>query len=88
VICFLIHFLVPVIAVFTKFDQFRFNVEMRLEDEGYEEPSRDLVNATVQTRLETEYIGAIQGQSRHVVLGGKSTVNDGVYGSNIIVRHA
>jgi len=74
VISFPIYLLVPIIAVFTKFDQFKFNVEMRLEDEGYEEPSQDLVDATVQKRLETEYIGAIEGQPRHVVLDGKSTV--------------
>jgi hypothetical protein len=80
--------LVPIIAVFTKFDQFKFDVEMRLVDEGCEEPSQDLVDATVQERLETEYIGAIQGQPRHVVLDGKSTVNDSVYCSNNIVRNA
>ena len=87
-ICLLIHLLVPIIAVFTKFDQFKFNVEIRLEDEGYEEPSQDLVDATVQKRLETEYIGAIEGQPRYVVLDGKSTVSDGVYYSNNIVRNA
>jgi len=88
VICLLIHLLVPIIAVFTKFDQFKFNVEIRLEDEGFEEPSQDLVDATVQKRLETEYIGAIEGQPRYVVLDGKSTVSDGVYYSNNIVRNA
>ena len=87
-ICLLIHVLVPIIAVFTKFDQFKFNVEMRLEDEGYDEPSQDLVDATVRERLETEYIGAIQGQPRHVVLDGKSTVSDGIYYSKDIVRNA
>ncbi len=79
--------LVPIIAVFTKFDQFKFNVEMRLEDDGYEDPSQDLVDATVQKRLKTEYIGAIQGQPRYVILDGKTTVNDSVR-SNNIVRNA
>ena len=50
---------VPVIAVFTKFDQFKRNIKMQLEDEGRE----------LETQFETEvegvfdryYLGSLSG---------------------------
>jgi hypothetical protein len=50
-------FQVPVIAVFTKFDQFRRNIRMKLEDEGRDQET-DL-NAEVETFFNQRYLASL-----------------------------
>jgi len=49
-------FQVPVIAVFTKFDQFRHNIRMKLEDEG----GMDL-NTEVENIFNQHYLARLNG---------------------------
>ncbi len=88
-ICFwelLIHLLVPIIAVFTKFDQFKFIVEMGLEDDGYEDPTQDLIDNTAQKQFDKTY-SVIQCRPSYVILDGR-TAAIGVHCSNNIARNA
>lgn len=57
---------------------------MRLEDEGHQDPTQHLIDSVVQERFEKEYIGALRGRPRHVLLEGKngSRIGD-VYRSNV-----
>ena len=53
------HFQVPVIAVFTKYDQFKRDIKMKLEDEG-----RDLEmdpNAEVENMFNQHYLAGLNG---------------------------
>jgi len=52
-------FPVPVIAVFTKYDQFKHDIKMRLEDEGYD-PEMDL-NAKVENIFNQHYLASLNG---------------------------
>jgi len=52
-------FQVPVIAVFTKFDQFRRNIRMELEDEGGD-PGTDL-NTKVENMFNQRYLARLNG---------------------------
>lgn len=57
---------------------------MRLEDEGHQDPTQDLIDTIVQERFEKEYIGALRGRPRHVLLEGKTVSRiDDVYFSNV-----
>ena len=49
-------FQVPVIAVFTKFDQFRHNIRMKLEDEG-----RMDLNTEVENIFKQHYLARLNG---------------------------
>ena len=53
-------FLVPVIAVFTKFDQFKRNIKMKLQDnlEGHD-PEIHLVKAEVESVFDRYYLGSL-----------------------------
>jgi hypothetical protein len=52
-------FQVSVIAVFTKYDQFRRNVKMKLEDEG-RDPETDL-DTEVENVFDRYYLGSLSG---------------------------
>ena len=52
-------FQVPAIAVFTKFDQFRRNVKMKLEDEGRDRET-DL-DAEVDSVFKEHYLAGLNG---------------------------
>jgi hypothetical protein len=52
-------FPVPVIAVFTKYDQFKRNIKMKLEDEG-RDPGIDL-NAEVENIFKQHYLASLNG---------------------------
>ena len=52
-------FQVPVIAVFTKYDQFKYDVEMRLEDEGRDQ-EMDL-NTEVENVFNQHYLANLDG---------------------------
>ena len=50
-------FQVPVVAVFTKFDQFKHDIRMNLEDEG-----RDMdINAEVENIFNEHYLACLNG---------------------------
>jgi len=53
------HLQVPVIAVFTKYDQFKRNIRMKLEDEG-RDPEMDL-NAEVEIMFKQHYLANLYG---------------------------
>jgi len=57
---------VPVIAVFTKFDQFKLDIEMKLEDEG-RDPETDL-DAEVERVFEQHYLANLRGSPQFVRL--------------------
>ena len=52
-------FQVPVIAVFTKFDQFKRDIKMRLEDEG-RDPGMDL-DTEVENIFNQHYLAGLNG---------------------------
>jgi hypothetical protein len=59
---------VPVIAVFTKFDQFKRNIEMKLEDDG-RDPRVDL-NEEVESMFREHYQAGLGGSPLLVRLEG------------------
>jgi hypothetical protein len=59
---------VPVIAVFTKFDQYKRNVEMTLEDEG-RDPGVNL-NEEVESMFREHYQASLGGSPLFVRLEG------------------
>ena len=69
---------VPIIAVFTKYDQFKLNVGMKLEDEGEEYPSSDLIEERAEELLQAEYLGIIAGRPKHIGLESKTALIGGV----------
>lgn len=69
---------VPIIAVFTKYDQFKLNVEMKLEDNGQEDPSSELIEAKAKEWFQADYLDGIAGPVRHVKLESKTALSDGV----------
>ena len=52
-------FQVPVIAVFTKFDQFKRDIKMKLEDEGHD-PGMDL-DTEVENIFNQHYLARLNG---------------------------
>jgi hypothetical protein len=52
------HFEVPVIAVFTKYDQFLYNVEMDVLDDPEEYPDRS-VSEVVEQVFQEHYLGPL-----------------------------
>ena len=62
------YFIVPIIAVFTKYDQFRLEMEFKLEDDGLDNPGQDIIDAKMKKCFEEEYLGKIDGAPRHVRL--------------------
>jgi hypothetical protein len=62
-----------VIAVFTKFDQFKLDIEMKLEDEG-RDPETDL-DAEVERVFERYYLSNLRGSPQFVRLEREDFVN-------------
>ena len=60
---------VPVIAVFTKYDQFKRDVKMKLEDEG-RDPEMDL-NAEVESIFNQNYLANLNGPPPYICLESK-----------------
>src|SRR6266704_931891 len=74
--CNLWHLAVPIIAIFTKYDQFPNKVEIELEDEGHENVSQEFIEREVEKRFQEKYLGAIPGPPvRHVKLEGETVAN-------------
>ena len=61
---------VPIIAVFTKYDQFKLNVEMKLEDEG-EDALPGVVEEKAKELFQDEYLGMVSEQPRYIILESK-----------------
>jgi hypothetical protein len=61
-----VDFQVPVIAVFTKFDQFRRNTRMKLEDEGRDQEIN--LDAEVKNRFNQLYLAGLNGPPPFVCL--------------------
>ena len=59
-------FQVPVIAVFTKYDQFKRDVKMKLEDEGRDQ-EMDL-NTEVENIFNEHYLGGLNGPPPFICL--------------------
>ena len=62
-------FQVPVIAVFTKFDQFRRDIKMKLMDEG-RDPGMDL-NTEVENVFNQYYLANLNGPPPFIRLEGE-----------------
>ena len=52
---------VPVIAVFTKYDQFKRNIRMKLEDEGRGLLARDQLDTEVENVFKDYYLDNLSG---------------------------
>ena len=59
-------FQVPVVAVFTKYDQFKRNIRMRLEDEGRHRDT-DL-DAEVENKFKQHYLAGLNGSPPFICL--------------------
>ena len=69
----MLHFEVPVIAVFTKYDQFLRNVEMDLMDYSNEYPDSN-VSEVAETRFQEHYLHPLGDDVRYVRLESGFTV--------------
>lgn len=61
----------PIVAVFTKYDQFKINVELRLEDKGCENLTSEHIDKEIKKCFQAEYLEEMNGQPRHVKLESK-----------------
>jgi hypothetical protein len=59
---------VPVIEVFTKYDQFRRGIKIRLEDQR-RDPA--LLNSEVESIFEEHYLASLQGPPPFICLEGQ-----------------
>jgi hypothetical protein len=76
-------FQVPVIAVFTKFDQFRREVRMKLEDQ-HRDPEMDL-DVEMESIFNQHYLGSLRGPPPFIRLESENFVHQlNVYGANIL----
>jgi len=68
-------FLVPVIAVFTKYDQFRCKTIFRLEDQGLDTcTDAALLNAKVEKVFDKEYLTKLRESAPFVCLESESFI--------------
>ena len=68
--------LVPVIAVFTKYDQFRRETIFRLEDQGLDSSADPaLLNAKVESIFKEQYLGNLTGSAPVVCLESENFID-------------
>ena len=67
---------VPIIAIFTKYDQFKLNVEMKLEDEE-EDSLPEVIEEKAKELFEVDYLDMISGQPRYIILEGMTVLSSG-----------
>ena len=67
-------FQVPVMAVFTKFDQFKRDIKMRLEDEG-RDPATDL-DSEVERVFKRHYLDGLVGPPPYIRLESKDFIHE------------
>jgi len=63
---------VPVVAVFTKFDQFRLDIQMRLEDEDRD--SAEQLGDEVEKRFRDDYFSKLRGSPLYIRLESEDFV--------------
>jgi len=66
-------FQVPVIAVFTKYDQFKHDIKMKLEDEGHD--PRTHFDAKVESVFNQYYLASLSGPPPFVRLESEDFIN-------------
>ena len=76
VCCFHWSMTVPIIAVFTKYEQLKFNVEMKLQDEG-EGAQPEVIEERAEEVFQAEYLGMIAGQPRYITLESMTALSSG-----------
>jgi hypothetical protein len=77
---------VPVIAVFTKYDQFRRDTIFRLEDQGVETSTDPAcLTAEMERIFEEQYLAKLTGSAPVVCLESESFVNQIAYATLISV---
>ena len=64
-------FQVPVIAIFTKYDQFKHDIKMKLEDEGHDPLAEMDLNAEVQNIFNQHYLARLNGPPPFIHLESK-----------------
>jgi hypothetical protein len=62
-------FQVPVIAIFTKYDQFKRNIKMKLEDEGCDREKN--LNIEVENVFKVHYLAGLNGPPPFIRLESK-----------------
>ena len=62
------NFQVPVVAVFTKYDQFKIDTMLKLEDENRYE---DDIDKEVENRFEQRYLSGLEGHPLRIRLEGE-----------------
>jgi len=70
-------FQVPVIAVFTKYDQFRCDIEMRLEDQDRD--AEALLHVEIDRVFNQEYLANFKGAPPYICLESEVSVIVGTY---------
>jgi hypothetical protein len=65
---------VPVIAVFTKFDQFKREIKMKLEDDG-RDPETDL-DAEVEEAFQRHYLAGLAGSPPFIRLESEDFIHN------------
>ena len=70
------HFQVPVIAVFTKYDQFKFNVEMDMLDDPDKYPDND-VSQVAEKLFQEHYLHPLGDDVKYVRLESALRVRQG-----------
>ena len=69
-------FLVPVIAVFTKYDQFKREINFKLEDQGLDTSTNPgLLNTELERVFEEQYLTKLRGSAPFVHLESKNFFN-------------
>ena len=77
VCCFQWFMTVPIIAVFTKYDQFKFNVEMKLQDEEEDDLPEEVIKEKAKELFQAEYLSVISGQPRYIILESMIALSGG-----------
>ena len=70
-------FEVPVIALFTKYDQFKHDIKMKLEDE-HDHPETD-IDTEVKRVFEQHYLASLRGPPPFICLESEDFVADKTY---------
>jgi len=69
-------FQVPVIALFTKYDQFKRNIKMKLEDENENDNPEVHVDAEVKRVFEQQYLASLSGPPPFIRMESEDFVTD------------
>jgi hypothetical protein len=73
---------VPVIAVFTKFDQFRRDIRMKVEDQDRDADDPAIVKAEMERVLKDEFLAHLKGSPPVVCLESEDFLPTSIYYTN------